>query len=139
MPAPFFPNSSCIDQATALQTLLALSVIRLFKTGFTPNVDTVLADLEAEEADYTTYAAATITAWGDPILSAIGGAQITAPGEQFTLAATPAAPNTIGGYWIETAGGDVVLIRQFDDPVPMVTANQGFVVTPTIIIPNGLS
>jgi len=137
MPAPFFPNSSCIDQAVALQTLLALSVVKLFQTGFVPTPETVVADLDAAEADYTTYAAETITAFGDPILSIAGGAQITAPGVQFTLAATPATPNTIGGYWIETAGGDVVLIRQFDTPVPMVEAAQGLIIAPTIVVPNG--
>lgn len=138
MPAPFFPQSSCFNQAAALQTLLALSVIRLFKSGFSPDVNTVLADLEAEEADYTTYAQAAITAWGAPYAPTGGGAAITAPTEQFTLAATPAQPNTIGGYWIETAAGDVVLIRQFDDPVPMVVAGNAVLITPTIAIPNGV-
>lgn len=137
MPAPFFPNSSCFDQATALQTLLALSVLRLFKSGFSPDPDTVLADLEAEEADYSTYAPNTVTAFGAPYAPVGGGAAITAPTEQFTLAATPAVPNTIGGYWLETAAGDVVLIRQFDDPVPMVVAGNAILITPTIAVPNG--
>ena len=139
MPPPFFPNSSAIAQADALQTLLALSVVKLFKSGFTPTVDTVVAELDAEEADYTTYAPETITAWLDPQLSPLGGAQITAPTVQFVLGATPAVPNTIGGYWIETAAGAVMLIRQFDEPVPMVLASQGITITPTIVVPNGTS
>lgn len=138
MPAPFFPNSSCFDQATALQTLLALSVIKLFKSGFSPDPGTVVADLDAEEADYTTYTPATVTAFGDPYAPTGGGAAITAPTEQFTLAATPVAPNTIGGFWLESAAGDVILIRQFDDPVPMVVAGNAVLITVTIAIPNGV-
>jgi len=137
MPPPFFPDSACIDQATALQTELALSEVKLFKSGLVPDKTTTLATLAANEADYTTYAAEVITAWLAPQLSDLGGAQITAPSVQFVLAATPAVPNTIGGYWIETAGGAVRLIRQFDNPVPMVAANQGLTVTPTIVVPNG--
>src|SRR5690606_10129475 len=98
---------------------------------------TTKAELDAQEADYTTYAPETITAWLAPQLSDLGGAQITAPSVQFLLAADPAAPNTIGGYWIETAGNDVVLVRQFDNPVPMTAANQGLTITPTIVVPNG--
>lgn len=137
MPAPFYPNSSAIDQAATMQTDLALSVVKLFKDGFAPNATTTVAELDAQEADYTTYAAKTITAWGDPILSSAGGAQITAPTVQFTLAADPAVGNAIGGYWIEKAGGEVVLIRQFDTPVAMTAANQGITLTPTLIFPNG--
>lgn len=137
MPAPFFPNSACVVQADDMQTKLVDSVMSLFKSGFSPTTQTVKADLEANEADFTTYTTKTIEAWGDPILSDLGGAQITAPTVQWTLAATPAAPNTIGGYWLETAAGVVILIRQFDNPVPMVAANQGLTIVPTIVFPNG--
>lgn len=137
MPAPFFPNESCFTRATAEQTVLALSEIHLFKSGYVPTVDTTIADLEAQEADYTTYAAAVITAWLAPIKSSAGGAQITAATNQFSLAATPAAGNTIGGYWIQLAGGDLYLVRQFDDPQAMLAAGDGFDVTPTVIFPNG--
>lgn len=137
MPVPFFPNSSCVDQAAVLRTALALSVVKLFKTGFVPQVTTVVAELDANEADYTGYAPATITAWGAPYESTAGGVQITAPGVQFSLAADPAVGNSIGGYWIEKAGGDVVLIRQFDEPQAMAAALDGFVLTPTIVFPNG--
>lgn len=137
MPAPFFPNSWAFSQAGDLQTLLALSVIKLFKEGFVPSPTTVVADLDAEEADYDDYILQTITAWLAPGSSPFGGAQITAPTEQFTCTADQVVPNAIGGYWIELAAGDVVLIRQFDTPVAMVTAGDFVQVTPTIVIPNG--
>ena len=137
MPPPFIPNSYALIDATAKRADLALSVIKLFKSGFVPTVDTVVADLDAQECDYDTYAPETITAWLAPVRSVLGGWQITAPTEQFTLAATPAVPNTVGGYWIELAGGDVFLIRQFDGPVPMVNAGDFVQITPTYVVPNG--
>lgn len=137
MPAPFFPNERTLAQATALQTELALSEVNLFKSGFVPDPTTIKADLTANIADYTGYAAEVITAWLDPVNSASGGDQITAPTVQFSLAAAPAVGNSIGGYWIELAGGAVVMIRQFDVPVAMTDAGNSVQITPTIVIPNG--
>lgn len=139
MPPPFFPNSSSFDQATALRAALALSVVKLFKSGFVPTPETTDADLDAQEADYDDYASATITAWLTPITSQFGGAQITAPTVEFVCATDQVVGNNIGGYWIEKAAGAVVLIRQFDDPVPMMNAHDGIVLTPTIVLPNGTS
>lgn len=137
MPAPFFPNSATVIQAEALRTDLALSVIKLFQFGFTPTVNTVAADLDAEECDYDDYAPQTITAWLPAGTSVYGGSQITAPTEQFLQTGVPATPNMVGGYWIETAGGEVMLIRQFDDPVPMAANLDQILITPTIVFPNG--
>lgn len=137
MAAPFFTNESCQTRAAADQTLLALSVVHLFKSGFTPLPGTTKAELTAQEADYSTYAAKTITAWLAPIKSQSGGYQISAPTVQFGLAADPAVSNMIGGYWIETAAGDVYIVGQFDSPLPMVTAGDGIDLSPTVIFPNG--
>lgn len=137
MPPPFFPNSACFEEAAARQTALALSVVKLFKSGFVPTTETVAADLDAEECDYSDYAPETITAWLDPQNSGAGGAQITAPTVQFICTGSQAVPNSVGGYWIEKAGGAVVLIRQFDEPVPMVNDHDGLTITPTIVVPNG--
>lgn len=138
MPPPFFPNSSSFDQANALKTALALSKLRLFKTGLVPTPQTTAAQLIAAEADYDDYVAATITAWLTPVNSSFGGAQFSAPTVEFVCTADQDVGNNIGGYWIEKAAGAVVLIRQFDDPVPMMSANDGILINPTIVIPNGL-
>lgn len=138
MPAPFFPNASCFEQAADLQTKLALSELNLFLAGFEPTVETTAAELLAQVANYTGYAPAVVTAFLDPISAPGGGAQITAPTEQFALAATPAAGASIGGWWLETATGEVILIKQFDDPVPMMEAGDAVQITPTIRIPNGI-
>lgn len=137
MPVRFFPNTFALSQAADLKTLLALSVIKLFQSGFVPTPDTLVAAYDAEEATYSTYAPETITAWLDPVAAIGGGWRITAPTEQFDLAATPAVGNTIGGYWIESAAGDVVLVTIFDAPTPMSVAGNSIQCNPTIVVPNG--
>lgn len=137
MPVRFFPSTFALSQAVDLQTLLALSVIKLFKAGFVPTPANVVADYDAQEADYSTYAPETITAWLDPVAAVGGGYRITAPTEQFDLASTPAVGNMIGGYWIEEAGGDVVLVTVFDNPVAMTTAGNSIQVNPTVVVPVG--
>lgn len=138
MPAAFFPNSRVISQITALKTELALSVVKLFKGGFVPDVDTVVGDLDANECDYDDYAPETITAFNDIAKAIGGGFQITAPTVQFAIAAAQVVPNTVGGYWIELAGGAVVMIKQFDDPVNMAFPYDSIEVNPTIIVGNGI-
>lgn len=137
MPAPFFPNEVCFAAAAAKRTELALSVVRLFKEGFVPTVTTVLADLVAAEADYDDYVEQEITAWLAPTNSIYGGAEITAPTEQFLCIGAQAVPNAIAGYWIETAGGALVLVRLFDNVVPMAQNGDAIKITPTYVFPNG--
>lgn len=137
MPPPFFPNSYTLIDATAKRAALAASVIKLFKFGLVPTNATVVADLDAAECDFDDYAPETITAWLAPVSSPGGGTQITAPTEQFVCSVDQVVPNSVGGYWIELAAGDVVLIRQFDAPVPMVNAGDFLQIAPTIVVPNG--
>lgn len=138
MPAPFFPDSYTLIDVTALRADLALSVVKLFKFGLVPTRSTVVADLDAAEADYDDYAPATITAWLPPVATPGGGTQISAPTVQFDISADQVVPNTIGGYWVELAGGSVVMIRQFDTPVPMVNAGDYVQISPTIQRGNGI-
>lgn len=137
MPPPFRPNDYCETLATAAQTARALSVIKLFKAGFVPDPDTVVADLDAEECDFDDYAPITVTVWFDPAASPQGGWQITAPTSQFLCAALQAVPNMVGGWWLELAAGTVFMIRQFDNPVPMAEAGNFIQITPTEVFGNG--
>jgi hypothetical protein len=139
MPPPFFPDSYTLVDANAKRTSLALSVLKLFKFGLVPTRTTLVASLDLAEADYDDYTPITITAWLAAVATPGGGSQISAATQQFTAVADQVVPNTIGGYWIELAGGTVVLIRQFDVPVPMVNAGNFIQVAPTIIVPNGIA
>lgn len=107
-----------IAMANAIQTLLAVSFIKLFKNDVTPNVTTLIGDLEV--ADFTGYVEQTVTAWGEPYLDAInGGVSLTAPSHQFVTTDPTTVPNTIYGYWVEDATGKLIQCGRFDDPIPM--------------------
>lgn len=133
----FIPNSQANAQAAAKRTELASSVLKLFKWGFTPTPDTLVADLDTNEADYTDYAVGTITAWLAPAVNLGGGWRITAPTTQFLCTGAQAVGNDIGGWWLEDAGGDVQLIGVYDAIVPMRNDGDSIQITPTWAFPNG--
>jgi len=135
----FYTNAACLVNAAEKQTALAASKVRLFKSTFVPTVATTLAELEADEADFTGYPAggATITAWLDPLLDPAGGASITAPTVQFAVDPAPSATDIVGGFWLEDAAGDVRLVGQFAAPVPMEVEGQGFPLNIKIVEPTG--
>ncbi len=72
----FYPNSGTLEIASGVQTMLALSKLRLFKSTLSPGVTTTKAQLLAEEADFTGYPAGgeTVTAFLSPGLYPLGGA-----------------------------------------------------------------
>lgn len=137
MPTRFFPRTFALAQATELQTELALSVVKLFKSGFVPTADSVIGDFDDNEADYTGYAPETITAFLDPVAAVGGGFRITAPTVQFALATTPAVGNSIGGYWVELAAGAPVIVMVFDTPASMSAAGDSIQLNPTVVVPIG--
>lgn len=129
------PLSAALDAATRQQTNMANAVIHLFKQGFVPAENTVKADLVAQECDFTDYTTKTITAWTGPVLAPVSGYQINAPVQTWVVV-TPTVANTVGGYWIETAGGTVIDIVQFDDAgLPMSAVDQAVQVTPVELFP----
>lgn len=125
--------------ANLRQTDLANSTLHLFKAGFSPAVTTPLAAFVAEECDYTTYAPKTIAAWNEPMLAALPGYNLTAPVQNFTLAADPADGNVVGGYFLVHSDG-VTLIGYgtFDPTRPMQLADQAVVVFPVLFFPAGV-
>lgn len=137
MPAPFFPDVVTLAAATAKRTELALSVIRLFQEGFVPSTATTTVELIAAEADFDDYLEQEITAWLAPTKNIVSGYEITAPTEQFLCTTVQAVPNSIAGYWIETAAGVLVLVRLFDSVVPMAQPGNSIKVTPTYRFPSG--
>lgn len=137
MPVVFRPNSYSKTLADAAQTARALSVIKLFKAGFEPTPDNVVADYDAEEADYSDYAPQTVTAWLDPAKADTGGWRITAPTSQFLCDGDQAVGNMIGGFWVELAGGDVILTVIFDAPTSMSLDGDFIQATPTEVFGNG--
>lgn len=138
--ASFYTNEACMKNADELQTALALSKVRLFKSTFLPSVSSKAAELEAAEANYTGYTVggAPITAWLDPLLEPAGGASITAPTVQFAVGAPPITQtDVLGGFWVEDAAGNIRLVGTFPAPVPMELEGQGFPLNIKIVEPTG--
>lgn len=127
------------ELATLRKTALANATLHLFKEGFSPSVNTALSEFTAEEADYTTYAAKTIAAWNDPALASVSGYNLTAPLQSFLLAATPADPNMIGGWFLVHSDGTTLIdFGIFDPPRPMQVADQTIQIVPIEFFPAGL-
>ena len=111
----FFPNEATLWLAGLTQTELALSKLRLWQDGeVSPSIATTRAELVAAEADYTGYTAGgeALTAWFSPLNNPIGGSSIDSPKVQFDTASPYTVSNTIGGWWVETAAGDLVVIGE---------------------------
>jgi hypothetical protein len=134
-----FPNEGALRIATLVQTYLATSLLRLFKSDFVPSVASTLAEFTAAEADFTGYAEGTLTAWLAPVLNPAGGASIDSPTIQFAAAAPYTVGNVIGGWYIVDAGEtQVVAFGTFGSPIPIGAAGQGFPMNVTLVFPNAL-
>lgn len=100
--------------------------LHLYKSTFAPTPQSVEADFEAAEADFTGYAAAALV-FGTPRVLA-GGTVACLSGNNVFTATDAAAPNTIGGAWLHTeqvgppAVDAAVDFFAFPVPVPMLTA-----------------
>lgn len=126
----YYPLVSCLQQANAAKVLLANSKLRLWKKGaFDPQFDTGRGFLLGAEADYSGYPSGgvTLTTWSDPVQSASNGVTIGSPVARFAVeTAVPLITNVIGGYWVETAAGDVYVVGAFPEGVPMQSVSRGF-------------
>jgi hypothetical protein len=131
VPAFITPFSAARRIAVLTQTDLINSVMKLFKFGFAPNPSTVKAELDANICDFTNYVDKNVTAWAGPTLAPSPGYQLTAPVQEWTVIDNTIG-NTVGGYWIEDAAGNVMQIVKFDDPgVSMNSVDDAVIVTPT--------
>jgi len=117
----FYPNAGALENASIKQAALAGGSLRLYKDGFNPEVTTTLAELEAEECDFTGYPAGgiTVAAWLNPYLSPAGGAAIESGTQMFEWATgSPDVGNLVGGWFYETAGG-MLIVGTFPVATPM--------------------
>lgn len=117
MPTAFlYPNVGALWLAGIVQTAMAGCTVDLFQAGtVTLGPATTLADLTAVGvlADYTGYTQITVAAWLGPYLAPGGGSAIDS-GENFFLMGAPYTnPNTIQGWFITEAGGELVCAGDF--------------------------
>jgi hypothetical protein len=112
-----YTNAGALELAGLVQTALIDCELHLFKAGeVTVGPGTVLADLEAAECDFTGYATIVVPTMSDPLLFPGGGASISTGTRQFAMAAPYDTPNLVGGGWLQTAGGAVLMAWQYGEP-----------------------
>lgn len=134
----WYSLASCFKQAQERDTVYVNSVVKLYKSSLVPTPATLVAELDAAEADYDDYAPITIAAWAGPILAPGSGYEILSPAILFSTGVTdPVVPNTIGGFWLEDAAGVVRMVGIFDPALPMQIANQGIPLNLLDIFPTG--
>ena len=100
--------------------------IRLFKTGFTPNWNTVKADLVAVETGLGGYPAGgyDVEDMLGPTQVAGGGVVITTPTIDVQYSVAPG--DEIGGGWLEDHAGKVRQVYVFDPSRPVQNPFDGF-------------
>lgn len=128
------PTEQRLVEAGELQTILALSKLRLIKAGgIGIGGSTNLAALVAAEADFDGYPAGgiTLTAWGDPLQDELlGPVLLVAPSKQFNWAhVADDVENEIVGAFVVDADGNLRGVEEFDEPVTMSNTSSGLVVT----------
>lgn len=129
----FYTQQAALAKAGEIKTALALSKLCLFKADLSPNQFTTKAELEAAECDFDGYTSGgyTLTAWTGPLIDPNGGAILTSPlvNIAYGPAEDPPVTNSVGGWWIEDASGDVRLVGTYNPPrnANMVGAGWPFV------------
>ena len=118
-----YPNQGCVELMGTIRTALALCEVKLGKAPVPLAPGTVLADLTAVEADFGGYAPIAVTALLPVFVDPIGGASAQIATIQFQCNGS-APSNNIYVWWVENAGGDLILAGDFPAPVPMAVATD---------------
>lgn len=111
-------------------------IIKLFKNNLTPTPSTPLSAFE--EADFDGYADSSAVVWG-PVYHTTGDSvQVLGDNKSF-ISTGSTTPNNIYGWYATNAAGTVLkCFERFDEPVPVVEADQGLTVIPTLALPSDL-
>ena len=132
---------------TAEKTLLSLMRywlnnqcnLHLFTSDLTLDETTILADLEAVEADFSGYVAALASPFSAIAIDGSGKAYMDATycGFQHNEGATP---NTIYGWWLHYTGNGfdnlphLVACHKYTTPITMATSDDVIAVLPRIML-----
>lgn len=124
MPTTKYLEAGALKLTDEIRTMLASSTLHLVKEPFTPAA--AMDPDSLVEADYSDYAAVTLTAWGNSYLPNEGGAATRSGEVQFNFVPeTPPDPdvaNIIYGWWVQLSvaeGEAVLVVGSFDEPFTM--------------------
>lgn len=117
--------------------LVSAPVVKLWKDiAFEPVASTAATEFDAAECDFTDYVAkmATLSDEADLSENSVGD---TATVSWIVEEAGAVTGNTVYGYWVENAAGDVILFERFadGDEVPMGEDGAQLILVVAIPIP----
>jgi hypothetical protein len=117
------PQDGLLALAAAYKTLLANCKLRLFKSTIAQVAqDTSLSQLQEAEADFPGYTAGgvTVAAMNDPITEIDGSVSVYSPLVQFNYdSAEGEGANTIGGFYVVSAAGALILAARFEETITL--------------------
>lgn len=123
-----FPNVGGLEVLALLQAELANCVVSLFQENITPSKNSVKADYEAAECDFSGYTTKTVAAFNDPAIDGNNDAIMLSPQTTWTQTADTIT-NTVYGGWVENAAGDLMFAFKFTTPRLMLAADNYLAVT----------
>jgi hypothetical protein len=134
----FVTSQGAFDVSLLVQTQLVNATMHLFQASLlpSPSPTTPLSAFLAAEANFDGYSPATIAAWAAPVLAGNAWA-VFAPTQVFRWTFSAGVGNTIGGYWIQTAGGDLKDYTVFNPAEVVTSPGQAIIRTPVEVFPFG--
>lgn len=123
--------------ANALNPIALTPTVKLTKAPFTPTPGSNPATFV--EADYTGYGSQPIAAWGPPHLDDQGQARVDSGTLMNFIPTGTTISNTIYGYWIIDAAGNLVYAERFanavvlSSPATPLSFVPGFAVRPWVL------
>jgi hypothetical protein len=127
-----------LGDAVAMGGTLVTSTMILTKTQVdAPNP--ALGMGQFEECDFTGYAAVAALVFGTPFLDVDGIWKVTAPSELFTLTATTITNIVYAAVITNAAKSEFRGVINFETPISLTVAGQGFNVIPTFPFPAQLA
>lgn len=131
----FRTQGSALAALAARTVLLAAGKAHLYQDdGFVPDAQSVLADLNAHEANYTGYVAGgvAIGAGMGPYVDGENNWSESFPSIIFQPVGGPITANDIRGVYFDDGAGNLEAVWIFDTPVTLATTLDAIIVEPKI-------
>jgi hypothetical protein len=134
----FVSSQGAYDAALLYQIQLVNCTMHLWQQDLlpSPTPQTTLDQFLAAEATFDGYSPATIASWAAPVLAG-NGWTIFAPTQVFRYTFSAGVVNTILGYFLVTAAGDLKDYTVFNPAEAISGAGQAIIRTPSEFIPWG--
>jgi len=131
-PLPRPPHQSLPDPVGGTRAPMETLTARVYVNDLIPSPTTVKGALV--EATFDGYVASAAVVWAASFIGPGGVAYILGDLLQW-LATGATVLETVYGFWLEDAGGDMLLVARFDTPYPITGAGSAVLANPQIAIP----